>query len=273
MARVRAIFDERIAEKPDDAARLSDRAWFKERLFDLAGAEADYTAAIKLDPSAARFVERASLRGSRGDHAGALTDARAAYDLEPGNDDARRRLASELAIAGKVDEAIDLLPASPDLATDDGIQVLMQKVEILEFGDRDEEAMALVDEALVKRPASAELHNTRCWFKALRNTDLDGALADCNRAIELSSEPARFLDSRALVHFRAQRMPQAKVDYEAALASSPEQASSLFMDAVVLDRLGDRAAASTSLSAARKIYPDVGRFYQRFGIAAPPLGR
>ena len=83
VAAMRALLDRRIAEKPDEAERISDRAWLSERLFDWAGAEAGYSKALALDASAPRYRQRASLRSRRGDQAGALKDAQAAYDLEP----------------------------------------------------------------------------------------------------------------------------------------------------------------------------------------------
>jgi len=266
LAKARAIFDQRIADKPDDAVRLTDRAWLEERLFDWAGAQADYTKAIALDASAARYVSRAQLRSKRGDHPGALADAQAAYDLEQGNHDAREQLAVELAEAGKVDQGLDLLPANPDITTDDGLSDFLGRLQVMELGDRHADALALLDEALDKRGSSANLRNARCWYQALRNSALDVALADCNKAIELSSDPAGYLDSRALVHFREGHFEQARVDYEAALAAQPEIASSLFMAGIAYARLGDKHKSALDLSAARKLDPDIDRFYLRFGI-------
>lgn len=266
MKKVRALYDQRIAAKPDEAGRVADRAWFEDRLLDFPASEADYGKALAVDPSAARYLARAELRAQRGDHAGAVADAKAAYEAEEGNDDARNRYITELARTGKVDEALDLIPADPDLATSAGLSDLLQKVEVLELGDRHGEAIEALDAALETRGSSAELRNSRCWYQALRNTNLDLALDDCNRAIELASNPSVYLDSRALVHFRAGQMELAKTDYDAALASVPDQASSLYMSGLVMARMGDKAAAAKAVSAALSLSPDIAGYYAIFGI-------
>lgn len=266
MARVRAVFDKRIADKPDDAGRLWDRAWFEEQFFDWAGAEAYYDRAIALDPSAARYLDRSRLRSKRGDHPGALKDAQKAYGLEEGNSDVRGQLAVQLAEAGMVDEGLELLSADPDVTTDDGLSAFLLKIDVLETGHRHEDAIALLDSALEKRGTSAELRNARCWYEGLRNRNLDSALADCDRAIELASDPAGYLDSRAMVHFRAGRLDLARADYQAALASVPDMASSLYMSGIVNTALGDKAKAALQDRAAHKVLPNIEHFYRRFGI-------
>jgi tetratricopeptide (TPR) repeat protein len=266
LAKVRAIFDARIADKPDDATRLTDRAWFERSLFNWAAAEADYTRAIALDASADRYLKRSNLRSRLGNRAGSLADTQAAYDLEQGNAEARGSLAYDLIEAGKVDEGLDLLPTSLDITTDEGLSNFLEKVDRLEQADRHDEALSMLDEALEKRGSSAKLRNARCWYLGLRNTALDTALTDCNKAIELGANPAMYMDSRALVHFRAGRLKEAMADYEAALADDPEQTASLYGGGIVADRMGDKAKAAAMLKAAKTVFPDVGHFYAHFGI-------
>ncbi|KPF81846.1 DUF3857 domain-containing protein [Novosphingobium sp. AAP93] len=266
LAKVRAIFDARIADKPDDATRLTDRAWFERTLFNWAAAEADYTRAIAVDASADRYLKRSALRSKLGNRAGSLADAQAAYDLQQGNADARSTLAYELIEAGKVDEGLDLVPTDLDITTDDGLSNFLEKVDRLEQADKHDEALGMLDEALEKRGSSAKLRNARCWYLALRNTALDTALTDCNKAIELEADPAMYMDSRALVHFRAGRLKEAMADYEAALAAEPEQTASLYMASIVADRMGDKAKAAALLEAAKTVFPDVGHFYAHYGI-------
>ena len=266
LARVRDIFDKRVLDKPEDATRLSDRAWLEERLLDWARAEADYSKALALDPSAGRYLDRARLRYTRGDKPGAMKDAQAAYDLEQGNDDARSVLAMRLADVGKVDEGLALLAADPDVTTDDGVTAFLIKIEVLESGNRHDDAIALLDGALEKRGSSAALRNARCWYEALRNRNLDSALVDCDKAIELASNPAAYLDSRAMVHFRAGRLDQARADYDSALASAPDQASSLFMSGIVQTAQGQKDKGAVLQRAARTLFPGVDQFFLGYGI-------
>jgi tetratricopeptide (TPR) repeat protein len=264
--RVLAIFDQRIALKPEDAERRDNRAWLGEQMLDWAGAEADYTKSIALDPTAARYLLRAGVRNKLGNDAGALADAQAAYDLEPGNKEARASLALSLALAGKTDDALALLDSKPDLSTDEGLEALSNQVEVLERGDRHDEAVALLDAAIAKRPNTAQLRNERCWINGLRDKALDSALTDCNRAIELAAEDSGYLDSRALVNFRTGHFDQAKVDLDAALAIDPDLPSSLFLRGIVLGKLGQKSAGDADIAAARKLYPGIDRERARYGI-------
>ena len=269
MSRTRAIFDERIAAKPDDASRVADRAWLAEKLLDWEAAETDYSRAITLDASAQRYLDRAYVRSDRGNHPDALKDAQAAYDLEQGNENVRQMLALELAEAGRVEEALDLSDSNPDMMTDDGIKHLLQRIDVLETGDRHAQAIALLDAALLKRQNSPELHNARCWYNGLRNTDLKNALADCNRAIELAASPAAYIDSRAMVQFRMGKLKEARTDFEAALATSPDQPSSLFMAGIVEARLSGGAAGREDIADARLLLPKITHYFERYGIRAP----
>ena len=266
LAKVRAVFDQRIADKPDDAERFADRGWLSERMFEWAAAEADLTKSIALDPSAARYLRRARSRATRGDEAGALKDAQTAYDLDPGDKDIREQLAGTLARAGKTDQALELIEQDPDIASAEGEGALLSRVEILALGGRAGEAIALLDTALAKRASSAPLLNGRCWFKALTGTDLAGALADCSRAIEISAEPATYFDSRAMVHFRAGRNGEAVRDLDSALAIEPELAASRFMRGIIAAREGKRESGASDLAAARRLVPSIDAFFARYGI-------
>jgi tetratricopeptide (TPR) repeat protein len=137
---------------------------------------------------------------------------------------------------------------------------------VLVQGGRAAEALGLLDAALKKRASSAALLNGRCWFKALTETDLAGALADCSRAIEISAEPSTFFDSRAMVHFRAGRNMEALQDLDSALAIEPELAASRFMRGLIASREGKREAAASDLGAARRLMPSIDAFFARYGI-------
>lgn len=265
-ARTKAVFDGRIKAKPDDASRIDDRGWLYERLFDWKSAEADYSAAIAQDATPARYLRRARVRSTTGDHANALKDAQAAFDIDSSNAEARNLLAVELAVAGKVDEAVELTEAKPDLSTDEGQRQALSKVEVLERGGRHDDAWAILQVALAKRPSAAALLNARCWYQALRNTALDQALKDCNRAIELASDPAAYMDSRAMVHYRAGRLDEALADLTDALAITPELAPTHFMRGIILGRQGKAAEAARELAIARRLYPDVDNYLGNYGI-------
>jgi tetratricopeptide (TPR) repeat protein len=264
--KIQAVFDSRIAEKPDEAQRYADRAWFATRTLDWAAAEADYTKAVELDPTLERYLQRADVRSSRGNLAGALADSQAAYALDSENQNVRGWLSISLLALGKVDEALDLIEADVDPASEGGEGKIVARAEALVQGGRADEGFALLDDGLKKRPNSATMLNGRCWLHGLKNIALDAALADCTRAIELEADPAGYFDSRAMVHFQAGRFAAATADLNSALAILPELAASLFMKGVIANREGDRAAAEKQFSAARKLRPSIDLFFSRYGI-------
>ncbi len=266
LKRIIAVFDQRIADDPKDAVRYADRGWMAKRLFDWAGAEANYTKAIELDPTVERYLDRAGVRSSIGNDAGVLADAKAAYDLDNDNKDARAWMAVALRNTGDTDGALDYVDADPDPATEDGESALSSRALILAQGGRGRDALDLLNAAITRRPSSSPLLNDRCWMQGLANINLDAALADCNKAIELASDPAEVFDSRAMVHFRAGRFAEAKKDLDAALAIAPEMAASRFMRAVIALREGDKATAAANFNAARKVSPSIDKFFARFGI-------
>lgn len=266
LGRIKSVFEMRIAEKPDDADRISERAWLATRLLDWAAAEVDYSKAITMDASAARYLLRAEVRSRRGDRAGALRDALAAYDLDAGNKAVRSELAEKYAAADQQDKALELLGDKQDVASEEGEAEMQQRAEIVLETGNSAKAIGLLDAALAKRPNSAGLLNARCWIKGLANTDLTAALADCTRAVELAANPAGYYDSRAMIHFRAGRLDDAMKDLNAALAIEPELAPTLFMRGIVAARQGNAAASSSDLAAARMLTPSVDRYYARYGL-------
>ncbi|MFA7586165.1 MAG: tetratricopeptide repeat protein [Novosphingobium sp.] len=266
LARVRRILAQRAADKPDDASRIADQGWLAMRLLDWPAAEAAYSRALALDTTLDRYVARGRLRAQRGNLAGALADARAAYDLDGNNEEARALLVAALSESGKADEALTLLEPDPSLSQQDGETKVVELAGVLSRAGRTEELFGLLDRTIAQRASSALLLNSRCWFKALAGQDLDGALADCSRAVELAPGPAAVFDSRAMVHFRAGRLAQARADLDAALALEPELAPTRFMRGIVAGKLGDRSAAARDLAAARKMHPAIDGFFAAYGI-------
>ena len=266
LARMRAFYDARIAAKPEDAQRYADRAWLATQMLDWAAAEADYGKAIALDGTAKRLIDRADVRAKRGDQAGALKDAQMAFDLDSSDKDSRAELSGLLAFSGKTDAALELLEPEPDPASEDGESAYADNSETLLLGLRFTDAISWLDGGLAKRPSSAQMLNSRCWARALARQELDLALADCNRAIEIEAEPAYFIDSRAMVHFRAGRLTKALADYDRALKLVPELSPSLFMRGIVNKALGNSAQSAADLAAARKLDKSVDGFFARFGI-------
>jgi Flp pilus assembly protein TadD len=85
-------------------------------------------------------------------------------------------------------------------------------------------AIADYDRAIELSHEPAELFNGRCWARATANRELDRALADCNAALTARPDDAGFLDRRSLVYLRLGEMDRAVADASASLErrSSPQ---------------------------------------------------
>jgi hypothetical protein len=97
---------------------------------------------------------------------------------------------------------------------------------------------------------------------------LDSALLDCTRAIELTEDSVAALDSRALVYFRLNRMGEALADVNAALDRNPMQAGSLYLRAAIERKTGKAASADTDAASARLLSPRIDEEYARWKIKA-----
>jgi tetratricopeptide (TPR) repeat protein len=128
-------------------------------------------------------------------------------------------------------------------------------------------AMADDNARVSNDPRSSFAYSNRCWDRAVSNRDLDGALEDCDHALDILPDDPDALDSRGLVHFRQGHLDDAIADYDAALSHNPKLASSLFMRGIVEIRKGDAAKGNADVQRAYAIYPRVGQQFAVFGIA------
>ena len=103
-------------------------------------------------------------------------------------------------------------------------------------------------------------------MKGTLAVQLDTALQDCTRAIELSSNNVAALDSRSLVYFRLHRLPEALADANAALDLSPSLANALFIRAAIERATGDRVHGDADLANAKLISPRIADDYARWKI-------
>jgi tetratricopeptide (TPR) repeat protein len=265
-APILALYAKRIADAPEERDRLTDRAWFLERIRDRRGAIADLDKAIAMAPDADTYLRRAALHYRLGDSAKALADAEAALKLEPGSKEAVSTLADLKSQAGDGPGALALVQERIDQGGKEVSDFLSSKAEFQARTGASAEALTTIDDAIAEKPGDPGLLNSRCWIKGLSNTALDTALKDCTRAIELSESNSAALDSRALVYFRMGRMEDALADLQAALDGEPDIAGSLFLRGVIRRKQGDAPASEADLAAARFIDPQIDRTYARFGI-------
>jgi tetratricopeptide (TPR) repeat protein len=107
------------------------------------------------------------------------------------------------------------------------------------------------------RPDDAAVLQGRCRVRAVLKRDLDAALADCNRALEIEPNAAHVLGFRALVYLRLELAETAIADYSAALAAEPKNAEFLYGRGQAKLRNGDAEGGKDDIAAARAINPKI----------------
>jgi tetratricopeptide (TPR) repeat protein len=115
-----------------------------------------------------------------------------------------------------------------------------------------------------------EALNGRCWAKALRGVDLEGALKDCSTALKRakSASPfyAKVADSRGLVLLRLGQYDKSIADYDASLKISSKNAWSLYGRGVDKMRRQRAAEGQADMDQAVAIWARVADEFKRRGI-------
>ncbi|MGN6619619.1 MAG: aspartyl protease family protein [Sphingomonas sp.] len=234
-ARGRDDLSQAIKLAPDDGRLYAERARIDLAMKDPKAAASDFDTAIKLMPNDADVrIGRAWLRFRQDDKAGARADADAANHLLAGPSDARFELAG-------LYDALDL-PA----------QAIQQYGLWIDAHPHDSKL--------------ASAFNNRCWKRATSGTDLDGAVADCNKAVHLAPHEASYRDSRGLAYLRHGDTKKAIDDYDDALRIDPKLASSLYGRGVARRRLGQTSAGDADIAAAKAIDQDTVDELRKDGV-------
>lgn len=108
--------------------------------------------------------------------------------------------------------------------------------------------------------------NNRCWNRTILNQDLQQALKECDRALELQTHPATF-DTRALVRYRLGRYREAIADADRALALDQNLVASLYIRGLAKLRVGDKSGGDGDIAAAKRKNAAIAEEYSVYGIA------
>lgn len=263
---VLARYASHIAERPDEAERYLLRARFLSMIFERRQALADFDKAISIDAKPESLFQRASVRNALGDSAGAIDDLQTAQPIAPSNMAVLARLTELLAETDK-DAALALLNPQIEEGGENLAELLSAKATVLARAGDAQGALAAIDQAIADKPNNGSLLNNRCWLRGKLNVQLDAALQDCTRAVEMGNRSAvAALDSRALIHLRQSRLDAALADLNVALEQRPSAAGTLFLRGVVKTRLGKKGEAAEDLADARLLDPQVDADYARYGV-------
>ena len=262
------LIDRLIAEKPDDAPRFGLRALFHVSTLELKAAIADLGKELALKQDKGIYMQRAGLLLAVGDRKGALADASAAVDLDSSDVAALNIKTRLMAIDGDRDKALALADAAIAIGGEQEPQDHAVKAEIYAYTGDATNALAEMDTAVEKRSGNAQLLNMRCRIKALVDHDIDSAVQDCTRAMQLSDQLAPLaLQNRAMAHLRQHDLVQAGADLDAALDINPSSAEGYYLRALVRRASGKADAAAHDLAGARLLVPAIDDTFRRFGLA------
>jgi tetratricopeptide (TPR) repeat protein/predicted aspartyl protease len=283
------------AGSPVSAAGLARRGMAFAAMHEYHRALADLTRACTLAPHSAHDrYERGIVNLEAHRYRSALADLDAAITLRP--DDVQAHLARAellhrhpaLGVAGGRAEIESDLQSIARLARP-AADVRLALASL--YGDlgKYSAAIAQVDQWLAQhRLASDRIAglNERCWLRATADRDLDGALDDCDEALNLSERAPTNLyrshfgythsaptsgsptvrDSRALVYLRLGRYRRSIDDYDTALREDPRLPTSLYGRGLAELRRGEIHRGNADLAAAQKLDPRVAARFQRMGL-------
>jgi tetratricopeptide (TPR) repeat protein len=180
-------------------------------------------------------------------------------------------LADAYRLAGEYDHALAAITPTLNAHPDDASALGTRAVVYAITGKYD---LALADSnlALASAPRDPSSYNNRCWVRAIAARELDAALADCNKSLDLKPGDAAVLDSRGLVNFKRRDMKAAIADYDAALDKSSHLASSLYMRGTARRQSGDAAGGDADIAKAKGLDPYIDSEFSEYGVT-PPVGQ
>lgn len=144
-------------------------------------------------------------------------------------------------------------------------QIKRQQGRFMALGGEPELLRQLIKEKVAANPEDSGTLNNACWDLATLNLDLDQASDYCAKAVARAPRAA-YLDSRALVALQRGDLASARRDYDAALASHPNQPMVLYGRGLTRLRQGDAAGGMADLERARKFSPMIDQQYAGFGL-------
>jgi tetratricopeptide (TPR) repeat protein len=257
-------------DEPTDAAGYARRGTASTARKDYAHAIADLNRACELAPGeASYFYERGMAHAYNREPDLAQADFDQALKLKPDDPtaliaraslDVSRHVAPEL-LAADLDAANRALPKDADARISLGelyLSVGQFPAAVLQFSQ-------WIDTHEHREVHMAAALNARCWTRALWGQEIEEALADCNAAVKLRPDSARFLNSRGLVYLRKRDFKNAIADYDASLRLE-RLPWSLYGRGVARVRTGDAAAGRADIAAATALGKNIAATASRYGI-------
>jgi len=255
--------------EPVDAEAFARRGAAFAARRDFAPAIADLTKAIELDPKADYSFQRAVVRLQAGQPVLAMGDLDRTLAIAPGHP---RALISRAALRDAAHDhpgaLADLDAADKVLPAEDNERLVMAR--LYRSADAPARALTQYDLWIKVHPVDhnqGEALAGRCWVRLLLGTDLDKAMADCQRALHLLPNDWGALDGRAFVRLRQGDLDKAIADFDETLKLQTRNAWPYYGRGLAKLKKGLIDPGKADIAAAVALNPNIAKDAGRYGFA------
>jgi tetratricopeptide (TPR) repeat protein len=126
-------------------------------------------------------------------------------------------------------------------------------------------AIADYSRAIALDPRDFRPIGARCWLRAKANIDLDQAVPDCDRALELAPGEWNNYNDRGFLFFRRGRYAEAVRDLDKAIELNPGSASNWYMRGLARRAKGDEGGRDDQ-ARALEIDPGIAERFRGYGV-------
>jgi predicted aspartyl protease len=123
------------------------------------------------------------------------------------------------------------------------------------------EQMVRLDELVAGSPSNAGFRNLRCYERAIRKVNLEGALEDCELALKARPRSINITDSKAFVLYQLGRYKEALDTYNQVLSLDAKFAPSLYVRGFTKKKLGNTPAGDADIAAAKTLKSDIEKSF------------
>jgi tetratricopeptide (TPR) repeat protein len=171
-----------------------------------------------------------------------------------------------LASKGNYDRAVADFDAANQLWPEFGGPYLDRASARMERGDF-RGAIADYSRLIHVDPVDSAGFDGRCWARGMANIDLDAALSDCNRAIQISPRDALPYEDRAIVWLRKHASDRALADTDFALHQDSGDAVALYLQGLARIEMGQKERGEAEILTAKAAKLEVVDFIAKWGLA------
>ncbi|MBN8592839.1 MAG: tetratricopeptide repeat protein [Anaerolineae bacterium] len=257
-AAAQADLDAASALTPDDPTIISQRGDLALALGDYETALAAYNRAIALDSANSTYISnRAELYLILQNYEAAIADFGRAIELDPLRTTAYTGLAQVYEAMGDYASAIDAYSAG--IAVQPDALLLVGRGIAYDMLDELDAALADFSRAIELEPNQAPYYTFRAGISRQQG-DFEAALDDVNRAIELDPAEASYIHERARIYTFSGDTDKALTDYNRAIELAPPDSIELhlyfFNRGLLYSNLGDTDKALADYTRAIEIKAD-----------------